>query len=294
MIELNQVSYTYPDGCQALHQLDLSIAAGERVAVLGPNGAGKSTLFQLFNGLLLPSSGQVTVAGLPVCRANLPALRRQVGMVFQDADDQLFNATVYREVAYGPMNMGQRGETLDATVKWALEVVGMSDYLSRNPFNLSGGEKKRLSLACVLAMRPKVLVLDEPTNALDPKAAGMLVSLLNQINRELGVTLLFATHDVDIVPLLADRVFLLDRGRMLLGGSPAEVFNQREVVRAIDLRLPRVAHLAEILMRDGLIPEGPLPLSIGQARTLLRQVLAAEEADRPLTFSSPAPRTCQG
>lgn len=294
MIELNQVSYTYPDGCQALHQLDLSIAAGERVAVLGPNGAGKSTLFQLFNGLLLPSSGLVTVAGLSVCRANLPALRRQVGMVFQDADDQLFNATVYREVAYGPMNMGQRGETLDATVKWALEVVGMEDYLSRNPFNLSGGEKKRLSLACVLAMRPKVLVLDEPTNALDPKSAGMLVSLLKQINRDLGVTLLFATHDVDIVPLLADRVFLLDRGRMLLGGSPAEVFNQREVVRAIDLRLPRVAHLAEILMRDGLIPEGPLPLSIGQARALLHQVLATPDPAGDLTTRPFVSGTCQG
>jgi cobalt/nickel transport system ATP-binding protein len=192
-------------------------------------------------------------------------------MVFQDSDDQLFNSTVYREVAYGPMNLKLPAEELEATVAWALERVGLSGFRDKSPFHLSGGEKKRLALASVLAMRPELLVLDEPTNALDPKGASNLLALLNEINRDLGVTLLFATHDVDMVPLLADRVYVMDRGRILLGGSLAEVFNHKDVLRAMDLRLPRVAHLAELLMRDGELPAGDLPLSIGPARRLLSQ-----------------------
>ncbi len=237
--------------------------------MLGPNGAGKSTLFQLFNGVLRPGSGQVTVAGLAVNPRNLGALRRKVGMVFQDPDDQLFNSTVYREVAYGPMNLKLPADELEATVAWALERVGLSSFRDKSPFHLSGGEKKRLALASVLAMRPEILVLDEPTNALDPKGASNLLALLNEINRELGVTLVFATHDVDMVPLLADRVYVMDRGRILLGGSLAEVFNQKDVLRGMDLRLPRVAHLVELLMRDGELPPGDLPLSIGPAKRLL-------------------------
>ena len=245
------------------------MTAGERVAVLGPNGAGKSTLFQLFNGLLRPDSGQVTVAGLAVNQRNLPALRRKVGMVFQDPDDQLFNSTVYREVAYGPMNLRLPADELEATVAWALERVGLSGFREKSPFHLSGGEKKRLALASVLAMRPEILVLDEPTNALDPKGASNLLALLNEINQDLGVTLVFATHDVDMVPLLAERVYVMDRGRLLLAGSLAEVFNQKDVLRGMDLRLPRVAHLVELLMRDGALPLGDLPLSIGPAWRLL-------------------------
>jgi cobalt/nickel transport system ATP-binding protein len=274
IINLTEVSYTYPDGHRALDRLSLSVAAGERVAVLGPNGAGKSTLFQLFNGLLRPDSGQVTVAGLELTQRNLGALRRKVGMVFQDSDDQLFNATVYREVAYGPMNMNLPADQLEAAVTWALEVVGLAGFRDKSPFHLSGGEKKRLALASVLAMRPEILVLDEPTNALDPKGASNLLALLNEINRDLGVTLVFATHDVDMVPLLADRVHVLDQGRIVLSGALAEVFSQKNALRGIDLRLPRIAHLVELLMRDGVLPPGELPLSIGQARQLFTRAWA--------------------
>jgi cobalt/nickel transport system ATP-binding protein len=280
IINLTEVHYTYPDGHRALDSLCLSVAAGERVAVLGPNGAGKSTLFQLLNGLLRPDRGQVTVAGLAVEPRNLGTLRRKVGMVFQDSDDQLFNATVYREVAYGPMNLKLPAEELEATVSWALDVVGLSAFRDKSPFHLSGGEKKRLALASVLAMRPEILVLDEPTNTLDPKGASNLLALLNEINRDLGVTLVFATHDVDMVPLLADRVYVMDQGRILLSGSLAEVFNRKTMLRGIDLRLPRVAHLAELLMRDGALPPGDLPLSIGQARRLLTAHLTAHPTDR--------------
>jgi cobalt/nickel transport system ATP-binding protein len=273
LIEITDISFAYHDGQKALDRLSLSITAGERVAVMGPNGAGKSTLFQMFNGLLKPDAGQVMVDGLPVVLKNLSAVRRKVGMVFQDSDAQLFNVTVYREVAYGLVNMKVPQNELNSTVKWALDMVGMGDFIDKTPFNLSGGEKKRIALASVLSMKPQILVLDEPTSALDPKSTSNLLGLLNKLNHDLGITLVFATHDVDIVPLLASRVVLMDHGSIQFSGTPAEAFREKDLLRRLDLRLPRTAHLAEILMRDGLLPAGDLPLTIGQARGLFKQTL---------------------
>ncbi|TKI06336.1 energy-coupling factor ABC transporter ATP-binding protein [Martelella alba] len=276
IIELSDVSFSYDGEHNALDQLSLRVGRGERVAILGPNGAGKSTLFQLLNGLLLPGSGTVMVDGLPVVRDNFIELRRRVGMVFQDSDDQLFNSTVYREVAYGLVNMKMSGEALDETVKWALGVVGMEKYIHRNPFNLSGGEKKRIALASVIAMKPRVLVLDEPFNALDPHAASHLVHMLNDINRTLGITLVFTLHDMDIVPLLSDRVYLMNQGKVVLGGDLPTFFSHKETLRRYDLRLPRVAHLAELLMRDGRLAGDALPLTIGQAKSRLDAAIDGE------------------
>jgi cobalt/nickel transport system ATP-binding protein len=273
LIEITDLSFAYHDGQKALDRLSLSITAGERVAVMGPNGAGKSTLFQMFNGLLKPDAGQVMVDGLPVVLKNLSAVRRKVGMVFQDSDAQLFNATVYREVAYGLVNMKVPQDELNSTVKWALDMVGMGDFIDKTPFNLSGGEKKRIALASVLSMKPQILVLDEPTSALDPKSTSNLLALLNKLNHDLGITLVFATHDVDIVPLLANRVVLMDHGSIQFSGTPTEAFREKNLLHRLDLRLPRIAHLAEILMRDGLLPAGDLPLTIGQARGLFKQTL---------------------
>jgi cobalt/nickel transport system ATP-binding protein len=280
LIEITDVSFAYRGGNKALDHLSLSIAAGERVAVMGPNGAGKSTLFQMFNGLLQPDAGQVVVDGLPVVRKHLSTVRHKVGMVFQDSDDQLFNATVYREVAYGLANMKVPRDELDATVKWALDMVDMGDFIDKTPFNLSGGEKKRIALASVLAMKPQILVLDEPTNELDPKGASKLVALLNKLNHDLGITLVFATHDVDIVPLLANRVVLMEHGTIQFSGTPTAAFREKDLLCRLGLRLPCVAHLAEILMRDGLLPPGDLPLSIGQARELFEQALTAGDRSR--------------
>jgi cobalt/nickel transport system ATP-binding protein len=280
LIEITDISFAYPngDGRKALDRLSLSIAAGERVAVMGPNGAGKSTLFQMFNGLLKPDSGQVVVDGLPVVREHLPAVRRKVGMVFQDSDDQLFNATVYREVAYGLVNMKVPEEELNATVKWALDMVDMRDFIDKTPFNLSGGEKKRIALASVLSMKPQILVLDEPTNELDPKGSSDLLALLNKLNHDLGITLVFATHDVDIVPLLANRVVLIEHGTIQFNGTPAEAFRETDLLRRLNLRAPRLAQLGEILMQDGLLPAHELPLSVEEARALFKQVLTPSSA----------------
>lgn len=271
LINVSNVTYTYNDGHSALKNINLKINKGDKVAILGPNGAGKSTLFQLFNGLLAPTSGSVTIGGLTTTKKNLPAIRKNVGMVFQDSDDQLFNSTVRQEIAYGLMNMKISGKELEESIAWALKVVGMSDYINKSPHNLSGGQKKRIALASVLAMKPQVMVLDEPTSALDPKGVSDLLDLLNSINKDLGITLIFATHDVDIVPLLADKVYLLSQGEVVLSGTTAEVFNHRETIRSINLRLPRVTHLVELLVKDGLIKADELPLTIGQARKLFQK-----------------------
>lgn len=193
-------------------------------------------------------------------------------MVFQDSDDQLFNATVRQEIAYGLINMGVSGKALEESINWGLEVVGMRGYENKSPHNLSGGEKKRVALASVLAMRPKVLVLDEPTAALDPRGVSKLIRLLDSINRDLGITLIFATHDVDTVPLLANSAYVLSKGDIILEGTTKEIFGHKEILRKIDLRLPRVAHLAELLQRDGALNMEELPLTIGQAKRLLKTV----------------------
>lgn len=271
LINISNASYSYNDGNLALKNINMSISQGEKVAILGPNGAGKSTLFHLFNGLLKPTTGTVTIDGLETNKQNLPLIRSNVGMVFQDSDDQIFNSTVRQEIAYGLINMHISGKELEDAIAWALKVVDMEGYESRSPHNLSGGQKKRIALASVLAMKPKILVLDEPTSTLDPHGVSNLIRLLDSINHDLGITLIFATHDVDIVPLLANRAFLLDKGEILFGGSIEEVFDQKEILRKIDLRLPRVAHLAEILERDGILKLDHLPLTIGQAKKLLEQ-----------------------
>lgn len=277
LITLSSVSFAYADGTRALTDINLSIRAGERVAVLGANGAGKSTLFQLFNGLLQPARGIVKFKGRVVEKAYLKEVRRMIGMVFQDPDDQLFSSTVRQEIAYGLLNLGVAGSRMEQAIAWALQVAGLTGYENRSPCNLSGGEKKRVALASVLAMHPEVLVLDEPTAALDPIGAAKIIKLVNGINRELGITLVFATHDVDAVPLLADRVYVMDKGEIKLSGPTAEVFARKDLLRAHNLRLPRVAHLAELLEREGQCRFPALPLTIGQARKALLKQIAKKE-----------------
>ncbi len=280
LITLQSVSFTYPDGTRALTNVDIFIRAGERVAVLGANGAGKSTLFQLFNGLLQPAHGTVRVKGRAVEKAHLKEVRRMIGMVFQDPDDQLFSSTVRQEIAYGLINLGLKGEHIEQATAWALKVTGLEGYENKSPFNLSGGEKKRVALASVLAMQPEMLVLDEPASSLDPLGAARIIDLLNSINSELGITIVFATHDVHAVPLLADRVYVIDKGEIKLSGPTAEVFAQKDLLRAHNLRLPRVAHLAELLEREGACRFPSPPLTIGQAKRALMEQMARKGAEK--------------
>ena len=273
-IETINLNYTYHDGTKALNDLNFSVEKGENIAIIGPNGAGKSTLLHHFNGLLMPTSGKVVVLGQEVTTKNLEWVREKVGLVFQDPDDQLFARTVGEDVAFGPVNLGLPPEEIKARVKWALEATEIPELENKSPSHLSGGQKKRASLAGVLAMKPEIIVLDEPLSSLDPRTASKVLRLLLQLNKELGITLIIATHDLDLVPLFANKICILNKGKIVLQGPPQEVFAQGDVLRSMDLRLPRITHLFEILNKEDSLRGGKqYPLTIGEARREILEML---------------------
>ncbi|MDI3386604.1 ABC transporter ATP-binding protein [Streptomyces sp. B-S-A8] len=239
-LEVSGLAYAYPDGHQALFGVDLTVRRGERVALLGPNGAGKTTLVLHLNGILTAGAGSVRVAGLPVARDHLAEIRRNVGIVFQDPDDQLFMPTVREDVAFGPAAAGVRGAELEASVQRALDRVGMAAYADRPPHHLSFGQRRRVAVATVLAMEPEILVLDEPSSNLDPASRRELAEIL----RSLGVTVLMVTHDLPYAMELCERALVLSDGVIAADGPTAELLADPELMRAHRLELPYGFHPA--------------------------------------------------
>ncbi|MFF1482917.1 energy-coupling factor ABC transporter ATP-binding protein [Streptomyces sp. NPDC058301] len=233
-LEVSGLAFAYPDGHQALFGVDLTVGRGERVALLGPNGAGKTTLVLHLNGILTGGAGSVKVAGLPVEKRNLAEIRRRVGIVFQDPDDQLFMPTVREDVAFGPAASGMRGPELEARVRAALEQVGMAEYADRPPHHLSFGQRRRVAVATVLAMRPEILVLDEPSSNLDPASRRELADIL----RSLDVTVLMVTHDLPYALELCGRSVILSGGTITADGKTADVLSDEELMRTHRLELP--------------------------------------------------------
>ncbi len=278
-VEAVNLSYAYPDGTKALDDVNFSVDRGENIAILGPNGAGKSTLLHQFNGLLKPTTGSVFVLGKEVNKQNLTEIRQQVGLVFQDPDDQLFARTLGQDIAFGPTNLGLPRKEVEERVKWALDVTELKGLEGKAPQNLSTGQKKRAAIAGVLAMRPEIMVLDEPMANLDPWTATKILRLLLQLNKELGITLIIATHDVDLVPLFATKICILNKGKIILEGTPEEVFSQAETIRSLDLRLPRITHLFEILTKNNQVNAGEhIPLTIGDARREIMELLESKNS----------------
>ncbi len=239
VLDVRRLAYAYPDGNQALFGVDLHVHRAERVALLGPNGAGKTTLVLHLNGILGgpgsgTTSGSVTVSGLPVDERHLQEVRRRVGIVFQDPDDQLFMPTVRDDVAFGPANLGLRGAALDARVRDALEQVGMAAYADRPPHHLSLGQRRRVAVATVLAMEPEILVLDEPSSNLDPASRRELADIV----RALGVTTLMVTHDLPYALELCPRAVLLSGGRVVADGPTRDLLADEQLMRANRLELP--------------------------------------------------------
>jgi len=264
-IEMNGVTYVYPDGYIALQNLNLKIARGEKLAILGPNGAGKSTLLMVLNGLYKPSKGNVSALGVPVNDENLGTVRRNVGLVFQDPDDQLFSPTLWEDVCFGPLNMGLSEEEVKRRSMDALKAVGLEDYGEKPPHHLSVGEKKRAAIATVLAMQPKILILDEPTANLDPKSRRDLINLLRSLHSGRDITLITATHDVNFLPAVADKMCVLNKGRIIAEGKLREIFLNSKIMDEANLELPIVTQLFRFLAdKKGMTIE-PLPLTVEEA-----------------------------
>lgn len=234
IVEARHLSHVYPDGTKALQDVSFKIHHGESVGILGANGAGKSTLLLHLNGYLLPTAGEVRIGDFPVTKGTVREIRRTVGIVFQDPDDQLFMPTVFEDVAFGPLNLGLSGTEVEERVNSALEQVGALHLRAKPPYYLSGGEKKRVAIATVLAMSPDILVMDEPTSGLDPHARRQLIGLM----REFHHTKIFTSHDLDMVMDLCERVIILKEGTVRAEGPARELLLDDALLAECHLERP--------------------------------------------------------
>lgn len=252
IIELTNVSYIYASSkTKALDNINIEIYPGEKIAILGANGAGKSTLFKNLNGIIKPSSGEILVKGERISKNTITRVRQTVGIVFQNPDDQIIAPTVEQDIAFGPINMGLSEKEVESRVKEAIELVNISGLEERSPHHLSGGQKKLVAIAGILAMKPEVIVLDEPTAGLDPFSAGEIMKVMDRMNRELGITVILSSHDVDIIPLFAERVYVLHHGRLEAEGTAKEIFKDKDLIEQAHLRMPRIADVFKLLQDKG-------------------------------------------
>lgn len=252
-LSTENLSFTYPDGTQALKNINIEIEKGEKVAIIGPNGAGKSTLFSHFNGLTEPTSGCVKIEGKPISfeKDELLKVRQKVGIVFQDPNDQLFAPTVKEDIAFGPMNLGLSYDEVEKRVEDALKMVGMENYEDKTPHHLSGGQQKRIAIAGIIAMKPELMILDEPTAELDPDGVEKVLNIMNQLNEE-GMTLIISSHDIDMISKYADKIFVLYNGEIIESGNKNKIFSDMELLKKAHLRTPITTEILYNLKESGL------------------------------------------
>lgn len=252
-LSTENLSFTYPDGTQALKNINIKIEKGEKVAIIGPNGAGKSTLFSHFNGLTEPTSGCVKIEGKPISfeKDELLKVRQKVGIVFQDPNDQLFAPTVKEDIAFGPMNLGLSYDEVEKRVEDALKMVGMENYEDKTPHHLSGGQQKRIAIAGIIAMKPELMILDEPTAGLDPDGVEKVLNIMNQLNEE-GMTLIISSHDIDMISKYADKIFVLYNGEIIESGNKNKIFSDMKLLKKAHLRTPITTEILYNLKESGL------------------------------------------
>ena len=276
-IDIKNLSYFYSGvPRRALSGLTMSVEKGEFVVLTGPSGCGKTTLCRCLNGLIPHfyggrMKGKVEVAGLDVKKHPISVLAQHVGLVFQNPENQLFALSVEKDVAFGLENLGLSREEIRSQVDWALEMTGILDLRDSAPFELSGGQQQRTSIASVLAMRPEIVVFDEPTSFLDPLSAREIFEVISTINKELQITIIIVEHRLDLASLFADRVIVLDNGEIMMDGSPREVF-AREEARLMGVGIPKVSRLFQMLQDKG-IPVSKFPVSISEAADEVRSLV---------------------
>ncbi|HOW04373.1 ATP-binding cassette domain-containing protein [Methanospirillum hungatei] len=252
IIETQDLCHTYKGNIDALKNISFIAPRNTRIAIIGPNGAGKSTLFKHFNGVLKPTSGKVLIRGEPITKENIREVRRTVGLVFQNPDDQIFSPTVEQDVAFGPINMGLDEEAVKHRVSEALRTVGLSEYRTRVPHHLSGGEKKRVAIAGIIAMEPQVLVLDEPTAGLDPQGVREIIRFIRDFSVRYGMTVIFSTHNISLVAELAEYIYVMNNGSFVAEGTVAEIFSQPDLLSSVRLDLPILPKLISSLRSKGI------------------------------------------
>ena len=252
-LSTKNLSYTYPDGTHALKNINMDIYKGQKVAIIGPNGAGKSTLFSHFNGLTEPTSGHVEIDGKAIKydKDTLLEVRQKVGIVFQDPNDQLFAPTVKEDVAFGPMNLGLEYDEVKKRIEEALEMVGMSGFEDKTPHHLSGGQQKRVAIAGIVAMRPDIMILDEPTAGLDPEGVDKVLAILNKLNSE-GMSIVISSHDIEMVNEFADKIFVLYNGEIIAEGNNHQIFSDKELLKKAHLKAPVTTEILYKLKENGL------------------------------------------
>lgn len=271
IFKISNLEYKYSDETHALKGVTMNILRGKTTAILGGNGAGKSTLLLALNGLLKASNGSILYNDIPLkySKKELNKLRQSVGIVFQDPDSQLFSSSVYQDISFGVMNMKLSKEEVIRRVDSAMELTGITHLKGKPTHCLSYGQKKRVAIAGVLAMEPKVLILDEPTVSLDPIGASKIMKLLRDIQKKLELTIIISTHDIDIVPIYCDYAYVLNEGKIVLDGTPKDIFLDPSKIREVNLRLPRIAHLIEILNKRDNFNFTESANKISEARKLL-------------------------
>lgn len=276
MLEARNITFSYDDGTEALNNVNLKVDKGDIVALLGKNGAGKSTLFLHFNGILRPDKGEIIIDGekLKYDKKSLIKFRQKVGLVFQNPDDQIFAPSVEEDVAFGPLNLKLPMEEVQKRVHEALERVGMTGFEKKAPHHLSGGQKKRVAIAGILAMKPEIMVFDEPTAGLDPKGASKIINLLKELNEQ-GITIIISTHDVDLVPQYANRVYVLHEGEIIGDGTARDIFSNKELIDKANLELPIIANFFKKIESesDDISFNGEYPLTIEEGYEIFLKLI---------------------
>lgn len=271
-------SFSYADGTQALQDIALKLHRGEFIGILGSNGSGKTTLLKVMDGLVREYRGTVLLDGNEIRKLSPKEIYAKVGLVFQNPDEQLFAPTVSEDVAFGPVNMGFGTDEVARRVNNALKAVEMEGLARKSIHHLSFGQKKRICIAGLLAMGHEILLLDEPTAGLDPMGEYKMMDLLTKLNQEQGVTIVMATHSVDLVPLFLNRLYILSKGRIVRGGPPAEVFTAPDDMAQVKLRLPHIAELIYRLKNEDGVRFDKIPLTVGEARREIMKTMKDHHA----------------